>query len=108
MTDRSTPVPQIRVRILVSGIVQGVGYRFATSDRAAELGISGWVRNLSVGASLCDSTYRRVEAVFEGTETAVSAMLRWCHQGPRGAVVKDVIVESEEVEGLCGFEIRRS
>jgi acylphosphatase len=98
MTDRSTPVPQIRVRVLVSGIVQGVGYRFATSDRAAELGVSGWVRNLSD---------RRVEAVFEGTEAAVSAMVRWCHQGPRGAVVKDVTVESEKVEGLRGFEIRR-
>ncbi|MBW4620186.1 MAG: acylphosphatase [Cyanosarcina radialis HA8281-LM2] len=107
MTDPSVPQPQIRARVLVSGIVQGVGYRFATSDRAAELGIAGWVRNLSVGASLCDSTYRRVEAVFEGTEAAVSAMVRWCHQGPRGAVVKDVAVEYEEVEGLRGFEIRR-
>jgi acylphosphatase len=107
MTDSSAPLPQIRVRVLVSGIVQGVGYRFATSDRATELGICGWVRNLSVGASLCDSTYRRVEAVFEGTEEAVSAMVRWCHQGPRGAVVKEVTEEYETVEGLQGFEIRR-
>ncbi len=45
-----------RAHIFVSGIVQGVGYRFSTVDRANQLGISGWVRNLPD---------ERVEAVFE-------------------------------------------
>jgi acylphosphatase len=62
------------------------------------LGINGWVRNLSDG---------RVEALFEGSKAAVEEMIKWCRQGPRGAVVKDVAVEYEEPEGLQGVETRR-
>jgi acylphosphatase len=89
---------QIRAHAFISGRVQGVGYRFSTQDAATEFGIKGWVRNLPDG---------RVEAVFEGTEAQVKQMLDWCHQGPRGAIVKSVEVQSETVEGLNGFEIRR-
>ncbi|HEY9725159.1 MAG TPA: acylphosphatase [Chroococcales cyanobacterium] len=97
----SNPSPlheQIRAHVFISGRVQGVGYRFSTLDRANELGISGWVRNLPD---------RRVEAVFEGSQTAVEEMIQWCNRGPRGAVVNDVAVEYEVPEGLQGFEIRR-
>jgi acylphosphatase len=97
----SNPSPlheQIRAHVFISGRVQGVGYRFSTLDRANELGISGWVRNLPD---------RRVEAVFEGSQTAVEEMIQWCDRGPRGAVVNDVAVEYEVPEGLQGFEIRR-
>ena len=97
----SNPSPlheQIRAHVLISGKVQGVGYRFSTLDRANELGISGWVRNL---------LDRRVEAVFEGSRTAVEQMIQWCDRGSRGAVVNDVAVEYEVPEGLRGFEIRR-
>jgi acylphosphatase len=48
-----------------------------------------------------------VEAVFEGSRTVVEEIIRWCHKGPRSAVVKDVAVEDEELEGLRGFETRR-
>jgi acylphosphatase len=48
-----------------------------------------------------------VEAVFEGSQTAVEEMIQWCDRGPRGAVVNDVAVEYEVPEGLQGFEIRR-
>lgn len=89
---------KIRVHVFVSGIVQGVGYRFTTLDRANQLGVSGWVRNLPD---------ERVEAMFEGTKAAVEEMIRWCHQGPPGAVVKDVVVDYEEPEGIRGFEITR-
>ena len=87
-----------RAHVFVSGIVQGVGYRFATVDQANQLGVSGWVRNLPDD---------RVEGVFEGTKAAVEQMIRWCHKGPLGAVVKDVIVEYEEPKGIREFEIKR-
>ena len=99
MPNQSAPQEQIRAHVFVSGRVQGVGYRYSTMDEAERLGVNGWVRNLSDG---------RVEAVFEGSRTAVEEMIRWCHRGPTAAVVKDVAVEYEEPEGLLGFKIERS
>lgn len=89
---------ETRAHVFVSGIVQGVGYRFTTVEQAKQLGVTGWVRNLPDD---------RVEGVFEGTKAAVEEMIRWCYKGPRGAVVKDVIVEYEEPEGIREFEITR-
>lgn len=97
----SNPSPlheQIRAHVWISGRVQGVGYRFSTVEQANKLGVSGWVRNLPDG---------RVEAVFEGSREAVEEIIRWCHKGPRSAVVKDVAVVYEEPDGLQGFETRR-
>ncbi len=82
----------------VSGRVQGVFYRATTRDEARERGVDGWVRNLDDG---------RVEAVFEGPEPAVEAMVEWCHEGSDRARVEDVEAEYGEPEGLDGFEIRR-
>ncbi|MBD1807130.1 acylphosphatase [Microcoleus sp. FACHB-SPT15] len=98
MPNPSQQPEQIRVHVFITGRVQGVGYRFSTRDEANRLGINGWVRNLSDG---------RVEALFEGSKAAVEEMIKWCHKGPRAAVVKDVAVEYEEPEGLLGFETRR-
>lgn len=96
--QNSTPLPKlIRAHVLISGRVQGVGYRYATVDTASQLGLTGWVRNLP------DS---RVEAVFEGAREIVEEMVRWCHSGPPAAVVKSVVVEYEPPEGLRGFEVR--
>ena len=91
MTDR------IRAHVFVSGTVQGVYYRANTRDTAREHGVDGWVRNLEDG---------RVEAVFEGDEPDVEAMIEWCHSGSPQAVVDDVDVEYEPPEGESGFEIR--
>lgn len=88
---------QVRVRVLISGIVQGVGYRYYTVLQAQKLGICGWVRNLSDG---------RVEAVFEGDRQTVETMVEWCDRGSLGAVVQKVVVKYEEWEGLQGFEMR--
>ena len=87
----------IRAHVFVSGTVQGVYYRANTRDTARERGVDGWVRNLEDG---------RVEAVFEGDESAVEAMIEWCHTGSPQAVVDDVDVEYEPPEGESGFEIR--
>lgn len=92
------PMQETRAHVFVSGVVQGVGYRFSTVEQAMQLGVTGWVRNLPDD---------RVEGVFEGTRAAVEEMIRWCYKGPRGAVVKDVIVEYEEPEGIREFEITR-
>ncbi len=82
----------------VTGRVQGVFYRATTRDEARERGVDGWVKNLDDG---------RVEAVFEGPEPAVEAMVEWCHEGSDRARVEDVEAEYGEPEGLDGFEIRR-
>ena len=89
---------QTHAHAFISGKVQGVGYRYSTMNEAKRLGLNGWVRNLP------DS---RVEAIFEGESEVVEEMIRWCHQGPIAAVVKDVQVEYSEAEGLQGFEIIR-
>jgi acylphosphatase len=86
-----------RVRVTVTGRVQGVFFRAETADRARSLGLSGSVRNRSDGS---------VEAVFEGDEERVDTMVRWCRQGPAGASVGDIHAEVEEPRGERGFSIR--
>ena len=90
---------QASAHVLISGKVQGVGYRAATCDAATLLNIKGWVRNLRDG---------RVEAVFEGTRTNVDEMIRWCHQGPPTAVIKKVKVNYQAIQGFKQFDITRS
>jgi acylphosphatase len=98
MKNLSTSEAQVRAHVLISGRVQGVGYRFFTVNEARRLGINGWVQNLPD---------KRVEAVFEASQGNVEAMILWCHHGPPGAVVQDVLVEYEVPEGLRGFETLR-
>jgi acylphosphatase len=64
-----------RVRVVVSGDVQGVGFRWYTREEAMGRGVAGSVRNLPDG---------KVEAVFEGDARAVDAMVEWCRSGRRG------------------------
>jgi acylphosphatase len=87
-----------RVRVLVSGDVQGVAFRWSTREEAAGRGLSGWVRNLPDG---------RVEAVFEGPPDEVDAMVAWCRAGPRWATVSRVDAVEEEPAGETGFRIGR-
>lgn len=91
MTDRT------RAHVFVSGKVQGVYYRANTRDTAGEAGVDGWVKNRDDG---------RVEAVFEGPEDAVEAVIEWCHEGSPAAEVEDVEIAFEEPKGEDGFEIR--
>ena len=89
---------QTRAHVFVSGKVQGVYYRANTRDTAEKKDVNGWVQNRSDG---------RVEAVFEGPESAVEAMVEWCHTGSPAAEVDDVEVEYDDPEGENGFRIRR-
>jgi len=68
-----------RVSVIVQGRVQGVAFRQHTCQRALELGVTGWVRNLPDGA---------VEGLFEGEDGAVAALVEWCRNGPPAALVE--------------------
>jgi acylphosphatase len=88
-----------RLRVLVSGTVQGVWFRESTRQEADRLGVAGWVRNLPDG---------RVEAAFEGPAPGVEAMVAWCHHGPRNAAVDHVEAVAEEPMGERGpFQVLR-
>ena len=87
----------IRRRVLIRGKVQGVFFRDTTRRQAESRGVAGWVHNRSDGS---------VEALFEGDQDDVEAMIAFCRQGPRGAEVDGVEVSEEQPEGLTGFEVR--
>jgi acylphosphatase len=76
--------------------VQGVFFRASCAERADELGLGGWIRNVPGGG---------VEAVFEGTESAVAQMVSWCREGPPLAQVDRIDVLDEAPAGESGFHI---
>ena len=83
-------------RLVIRGLVQGVGYRFSMMQAAQERGVTGWVRNRRDGC---------VEAVVKGRGDAVAAMIAWARRGPRGARVDHV--EEHAADGdYAGFEQR--
>ena len=69
------------VRVIISGQVQGVGYRAWAVRTATKLNLKGWVRNVLDGT---------VEALFSGDESAVNAMLSACKKGPSTARVDTI------------------
>jgi acylphosphatase len=87
----------VRRHVVVTGDVQGVFFRDSTRDEAERRDVSGWVTNTDDGS---------VEAVFEGEEEDVGALVEFCRTGPSSADVDDVEVSEEEPEGLDGFEVR--
>ncbi len=87
----------VRRRVLISGRVQGVGFRWSCQRVADSLSLSGWCRNLPDG---------RVEAVFEGDPKAVEQAVAWCRGGPPSALVTAVDVVPEMPDGLRGFGLR--
>ncbi|WP_240518905.1 acylphosphatase [Leptolyngbya sp. BC1307] len=86
------------LRLLISGRVQGVGYRYSTREQASALGLVGWVRNLPDG---------RVEAMVEGDRPQVEEMVQWFHSGPPMAQVEAVKSEDLPLQKFRTFEIRR-
>lgn len=82
----------------VQGKVQGVGFRLYVRQRAIDLPVSGWVRNLNDG---------RVELLVEGSRPDLESLLTALRQGPRGSQVSDVQVEwAEPSGGLQGFSVK--
>ena len=76
-----------RIRIIVSGRVQGVFFRQTLKTKAIKNDIFGWVKNLKDG---------RVEAVLEGDEEKVARLVEWAHGGPANAIVEDVEIRNEK------------
>ena len=72
-----------RVRLIISGRVQGVFFRASTQKIAEKSDIYGTVRNLPDG---------RVEVIAEGENEAMEKFIAWCHRGPKGASVNEVII----------------
>jgi acylphosphatase len=89
--------PPIRVRVVVTGRVQGVWFRDTCRDVAKAAGVHGYVRNRADGA---------VEAEFEGPPAAVETMIAWCRTGPARARVDGVDVEPVALVGDQTFRIR--
>ena len=76
-----------RIKVFISGEVQGVSFRNFVKRNAILLRLNGYVKNLSDG---------KVECVFEGNDESIKKILALCHIGPEGARVKDINVKEEE------------
>jgi acylphosphatase len=83
------------VRLIITGRVQGVSYRYWTVTEATARGLDGWVRNRRQG---------HVEAFISGPAPAVDAMVDACREGPRGARVADIDIKDEPSRAERGFE----
>ena len=88
---------RIRRHAYVSGIVQGVGFRWFVERAARSRGLGGWVRNLPDGS---------VELEVEGPTAEVESFLAQVSVGPRSSRVDSVRVFDEIVEGTGDFSIR--
>jgi acylphosphatase len=86
----------ICVHVRVSGMVQGVFYRAFTRDKAVELEIKGWVRNIPGGG---------VEAVLEGERQKVGELLSMMKAGPAGAMVSGIELSELKCKGHEDFKI---
>jgi acylphosphatase len=87
-----------RLHLIVSGRVQGVGFRFSAYDEAKDLSLAGWVRNLVGG---------EVEIVAEGKQEALRMLAAWAHLGPPSAHVTEVREDWRDFTGeFTEFRIR--
>ena len=89
---------KIARRAVVSGRVQGVGFRFFAARAARDSGVAGWVRNRPDGT---------VETVAEGDRDAVARYLEHLRSGPAGSRVTSLVDEETEPGRFSSFEITR-
>lgn len=85
------------LRLVIAGVVQGVGYRNWAQKQALALGLSGWVRNLTDG---------RVELWAEGPSDALAILSERCRTGPRHAEVSELEQAQGVPTGVQGFSVR--
>lgn len=85
------------MRCIVSGRVQGVGFRAACQAMASALGLRGWVRNRADGT---------VEVYAVGSDKALKQLRGWLAQGPKLAHVEHVACEAAAAEPMRGFAVR--
>ncbi len=90
---------QKAIHCVISGIVQGVGFRVYTQREAMRLKITGWVKNTPEG---------QVEVFAMGDEPALLLFKTWLMQGPSAATVTSVTCKTVEVDpNLTQFRITR-
>lgn len=97
MDAAPSPTPDRRIRAVVHGGVQGVGFRWATAEHGTEIGASGWVKNEPDGT---------VVAEVQGTPAQVADMLEFLHRGSQFARVDRVEHEEIPPNDGTGFIIR--
>ncbi|MGY5142892.1 MAG: acylphosphatase [Candidatus Nitrosopumilus sp. bin_32a] len=86
-----------RVRLYVTGKVQGVFFRQTLKVMAKKNDVFGWVKNLKDG---------RVEAVLEGDGEKIDRLIEWAHGGPANARVEDVAIHNEKfTEEFSKFDV---
>jgi len=86
------------VRAIIEGRVRGVGFRYATHEKAAALRLTGWVKNESNGT---------VSALLQGTDSTLSDMIEWLHVGPPFSEVTRVDIQVEKAHPIVeDFSIR--
>jgi acylphosphatase len=78
-----------RVRLIVTGRVQGVFFRQSLKSKAIQNNIFGWVKNLQDG---------RVETILEGNEENIHILVEWAHSGPANAIVENVEIHNEKFD----------
>ena len=83
---------------MIEGRVQGVFLRKRTKQKARELGLKGWVKNLEDG---------RVEVVIEGKDENVNQMFEICEKGTQHTDIKDIQFEELKHQGFDGFKVMR-
>ncbi|PSH00596.1 MAG: acylphosphatase [Nanohaloarchaea archaeon SW_7_46_7] len=88
-----------QVHLVISGNVQGVGFRASMRRRARNNDVTGWVKNLENG---------KVEAVLEGEEDNVAKIMEWARKGPNVANVENIELEEKQPEYIETFEIKRN
>ncbi len=84
------------IQIIIKGDVHGVFFRAFVEETALKLNIKGFVRNMPEG----------VEVVAEGSEKALSELVKACQKGPLGAVINGVQVTKTMDKGFKSFEIK--
>ena len=87
---------QKRIKLLITGKVQGVGFRFFVKEKADTLGVRGYVRNLKDGS---------VYATAQGRDCALDNLLNWCYRGPKGAYVKNIEKKIVKTKEFSDFKI---
>ena len=78
-----------RVRLFVTGRVQGVFFRQSLKAKSIQNNIFGWVKNLEDG---------RVECILEGNEENIRILVNWTHTGPANSIVENVEVHNEKFD----------
>ena len=84
------------IHLVIKGKVQGVFYRASAKDKAIELGIKGWVKNMRDG---------NVEVLATADKGALEKFVEWCRKGPSKAIVSEVVINKSDEKYENDFRI---